>query len=385
MPFSQSPSADFPHNAQNDFLPPEIPQTDVAIVGAGPAGLFAVFQLGLLGLHTHVFDPLPRVGGQCAQLYGDKLIYDIAAVAACTGEELGQRLADQMRPFAPTLHLAQRVQTVVPECVYGQPRWRVRGEHGSEVVARALVIAAGVGAFVPRTLKLDGEAALAARGQLHYHASDLTRLNLAGRAVLVSGGGEDAVQAALQARQLGARSVMLVHRRTVFEAAAQELAALASPAPYAIQTLAAQAQSIVFSPENSENLQGFIFQSADGQTLHVPADIALVYQGLSPKLGPLADWGVALAKKHVPVDAATFCARMENMPQAAENSNNFPIAPLHAIGDICTYAGKRKLLVSAFHEAALAALAIADHFAGSAQPLQYTSSSAQLQARLGVL
>lgn len=379
MSFSQVSSADYVQANMADC-----PHTDVAIVGAGPAGLFAVFQLGLLGLKAHVFDPLPSVGGQCAQLYGDKLIYDIPAMAACTGAQLGQKLAQQMQPFAPELHLGERLEAIASVCVDGAPRWLVRGERGSRLLARALVIAAGAGAFVPRTLKLDGEAELAAAGCIHYHVGDLSGLDLAGRAVLVSGGGADALSAALQARQLGAARVTLVHRRAVFEGPAEDLAALSTPAPFAIETLAAQPQSIVRKAENPKQLQGFIFQTTQGQTLSVAADVALVYQGISPQLGPLAHWGVMLTKKHVVVDAATFAAQMDDGSQETATTSPARTAPIHAIGDICTYAGKRKLIVSAFHEAALAAWAIAERLAGASLPLQYTSSSAELQSRLGV-
>lgn len=364
----------------------DVPHADVAIIGAGPAGMFAVFELGLLGLRCHVFDALPVLGGQCRQLYGDKLIYDIPAVMACSGLELTERLTQQMQPFAPVLHLGEQVQSIsAARAEDNTARWLVQGSRGSQVAARALVVAAGVGAFMPRTLKLEGEAALA-HTHIHYHCADVAALGLAHQAVIVSGGDELAVAAALEATQAGAASVTLVHRREVFNAPAAMLAALqAAVSAGHIRTLAAQPVALK-TKGTPARLQAVEFTTSTGQTHSVAASKLLVYQGISPKLGPLAEWGLALHKKHVCVDTASFAATLApQTPQGSLPAKSLGCAPIHAIGDICTYAGKRKLIVSGFHEATLAAFAIAEHLSCNAVALQYTSSSSQLQTRLGVI
>ena len=200
--------------------------TDVAVIGAGPVGMFQVFQLGLQGLRSHLIDALPHLGGQCAELYPDKPIYDIPGIPVCTGAELVQRLRQQMAPFAPTLHLGQQVQTLVQE---DDGQWLLGTATGTTLRAKAVVIAAGVGSFLPKAVKVDGIDALVGHS-VHYHPADLARLPLRGQQVLVHGGDELAVQAAIDTLAQAPASVTLMHRREVFTAPEALLAQL-PPSP----------------------------------------------------------------------------------------------------------------------------------------------------------
>lgn len=338
-------------------------ETDVAVIGAGPAGMWQVFQLGLQGLRCHLIDALPHLGGQCAQLYGDKLIYDIPGTPACTGVELAAQLHAQMAPFEPVLHLGQQVQTLQQ---LEDGRWQLSTDQGTQLVAKAVVIAAGVGAFVPKTVKVEGIEALVGHS-VHYHPADLSTLPLQGQHVLVHGGDEAAVQAALDAVAQQAASVTLMHRRPVFSAPqalldqlnAQETAGL-------IQVLTAQPVALTAKHTALSSLEVSL---PDGSSQPLAAEQWLIFQGISPKLGPIADWGLELVKKQLPVDTGTFVTEAPG---------------IYAVGDINAYPGKRKLIVSAFHEATLAAFSIAEYLSDKPVLLQYTSSSSHLQSLLGV-
>jgi len=337
-------------------------EADTVVIGAGPAGLFQVFQLGLHGIQAHVVDALPHVGGQCAELYPDKPIYDIPGIQACTGQELVDRLHAQAAPFAPVYHLGQQVETVQRET---DGRLLLRTTAGTSLLARSLIIAAGVGAFVPRALKLDGTEALVGT-QLLYHPHTVEQA--AGRQVVVLGGDEAAVSAAIAcATSAQARHVSLLHRRDVFtgpDALLQQLAALRSEGR--IQVVAGQPAGLQCT---TGQLQALEVALPDGQTATLPADVLLAYLGISPKLGPLADWGLALERKQLPVDTAR-CATAEPW--------------IYAVGDINTYPGKRKLILCSFHEATLAGFAVAEQLTGEPQLLQYTTTSSHLHALLGV-
>lgn len=355
--------------------PPPLPivETDAVVIGAGPAGMFTVFQLGLQGIHAHLIDALPHLGGQCSELYTHKPIYDIPGIMACTGGELAKRLATQMAPFAPTLHLDQQVQTL-----QYQPdgRWQLVTSKGTNLCAQAVVIAAGVGAFVPRTLKLTGIEALvtAAQPQVHYHPANLASLPLAGQHVLVVGGDELAVQAAIDALSHQPASITLMHRREVFSAPDTLLTQLqALQHEGRIRTLAAQpvALNTVDRAPSGTTLHSVQVCWSDGRNETLPVQQMLIYQGLSPKLGPLAHWGLAMEKKQLAVETATFSVIDADKPG------------LYAVGDINTYPGKRKLLVCAFHEATIAAFAIAEQIRAAPVLLQYTTTSTQLHTLLG--
>lgn len=354
-----------PHRL-NPATPPLAPITvDAIVIGAGPVGLFQVFQLGLHGLRAHVIDALPHPGGQCTELYGDKPIYDIPAVQACTGDELVERLRAQIEPFAPTFHLGQQVDTVQPLPGGG---FLVGTTQGTRLQARTVFIATGVGAFVPRALKLPGLEAYEGT-QLRYRLDDNT--HLAGQRVVVHGGDEPAVQQAIACAtapedQRPAHTT-LQHRRDVFDAPPallEELQALRAAGR--IEIAIGVASSIV---EEQGRLTALELTTPEGTQQSLPLDLLLVRLGLVPRLGPITEWGLALERKQLVVDTATFATSVHG---------------IHAVGDAIAYPGKRKLILSGFHEAALAAFGAAEWLAGHKLPLEYTTSSALLQQRLGV-
>lgn len=345
---------------------PDMPlQTDAVVIGAGPVGLFQVFQLGLQGIHAHLIDALPHLGGQCAELYPDKPIYDIPGVPMCTGRGLVELLQQQIAPFAPTLHLGQQVATLQHGA---DGRFDVGTSTGLQLQARSVFIAAGVGAFVPRTLKLEGlEAHLG--HQLHYHpAAEALPGLIDQRAVIVHGGDEPAVAAALAGADQGAASVTLLHRRDAFQAPDGLLEQLqAAREAGRIRVVAAQITGL--QTDNGQ-LTALETVDPDGNPLRLGLDQLLVYLGISPRLGPIADWGLALERKQLPVDTAHFSTE---------------VAGLYAVGDINTYPGKRKLILCGFHEATLAAFAAAERLSAAPIPLQYTTTSTKLHERLGIL
>jgi thioredoxin reductase (NADPH) len=338
---------------------------DAIVIGAGPVGLFQVFQLGLQGLRAHVIDALPHPGGQCAELYGDKPIYDIPAVQACTGHELVQRLLAQIQPFAPQFHLGQQVDSVQAQPGGG---FLVGTTQGTQLQARAVFIASGVGAFVPRTLKVPGLEAFEG-SQLHYRLDEGT--SLTGQRVVVHGGDEPAVQQAIACAtapeaQRPAHTT-LQHRRDVFDAPPALLEQLqALRAAGRIEVAIGMASGIV---ETQGRLTALELTTPEGTQQSLPLDLLLVRLGLVPRLGPIAEWGLQLERKQLVVDTATFAT---NAPG------------IHAVGDAITYPGKRKLILSGFHEATLAAFGAAEWLAGHKLPLEYTTSSERLQGLLGI-
>ncbi|MBS0293284.1 MAG: NAD(P)/FAD-dependent oxidoreductase [Proteobacteria bacterium] len=336
-------------------------QADAVVIGAGPVGLFQVFQLGLQGIAVHLIDALPRVGGQCDQLYPDKPIYDIPGIPVCTGQELVALLERQIAPFAPTRHLGQRVDALA---VQEDGRFLLRTTAGASFLTKSVFIAAGVGAFMPRSLKVDGLAAFLG-SQLLYHPADVSAAR--GHHVVVHGGDEAAVQAAI-ACVPAAASVTLLHRRDVFCAAPEPLAELqALRAAGRIHVTIGQITGVQQSPDGC--LQALELTGPDGGHARLPLTLLLAYLGLTPRLGPIADWGLAMERKQLAVDPASFVTN---------------VAGIYAVGDINSYPGKRKLILCGFHEATLAAFAEAERQAGQKLPLEYTTSSDRLQARLGV-
>ena len=336
--------------------------TDALIVGAGPAGLFQAFELGLLGIRSHIVDALPHVGGQCIELYPDKPIYDIPALAVCTGRELVARLQQQAAPFDPVFHLGQEVSTVEP--VADGSGFAVRTSAGTVFDTKTILLAAGVGAFTPRRLKIEGVDRFEGTQVFHRLRAPET---YAGQAVLVVGGDDAALEAALAVATAGAR-VTLAYRREPLPASESVVARFASArAAGALHFLAGQVSGIVVE---DDRLTAAEMLDSQGQTQTVPLDTMLVLQGLSPRLGPIADWGLALARKQVPVDTESFATAVPG---------------IYAVGDINTYPGKKKLILSAFHECTLAAFgAAARIFPGQPIQLQYTTTSTRLHQMLGV-
>lgn len=339
---------------------------DVVVIGAGPVGLYQVFQLGLQALHCHVVDALPQPGGQCAELYPDKPIYDIPALPRCTGAELVARLLQQIEPFAPTWHLGQEVEALSADA---DGRYTLRTTRGTVLRTATVVIAAGVGAFTPRRLKLPGLDALR-DGQPSYHtpvAEDEIAAP-AGTAVLVHGGDDRALGWALDLAARGA-AVTLLYRRAVYTAEAARVARF-EEAVTERRIARHVGQPVRAVADAQGRLLGLDWLDSDGVAGHLAARRLHVSLGLSPRLGPLADWGLALERKLVPVDPATFATAL---------------AGVYAVGDINHYPGKLKLIVCGFHEATLAAFAIARRRSPEApHHLEYTTSSARLQRLLGI-
>jgi len=346
-------------------------QTDCLIIGAGPAGLFQVFELGLREISARVVDALPFAGGQCVELYGDKPIYDIPALPACTGRELTERLLAQIEPFATTFHFDQLVSHVARR---DDGRFDVRTKAGLRFDCGAIVLAAGVGACVPRALKVAGLDAFEGR-QLFHHAERVPAEALAGKQVVVSGATEQALAFATRLCEAVARGapgaparVTLIHRRDVFDAQDDTVAAFRGACGAgALHFVAGQPTGLAL---DGDRLAALTLLDASGAAVSLPADTVVVLQGLSPKLGPLADWGLALERRQVHVETAKF---------------QTSVPGIFAIGDVIHYPGKQRLILSAFHEATLAAAGVAGHLSpGDDGPLEYTTSSPRIHKLLGV-
>ena len=347
-------------------------QTEALIIGAGPVGLFQAFQLGLQDIRCHVVDALPQVGGQCSELYADKPIYDIPGIPLCTGQELIDQLQKQIKPFAPQFHL-QELVSELKATEDGQ--WHVQTDKGTQFKAATVFIAAGVGAFVQRGLSLQGFEALLGKNIFHKAPNEET---FKGKHLLVMGDNDTALEACARWRDgaNAAASVTLVHRRDQFQAQ-----------PYAIEKMreACIAKSMRFvagqptalvqaaganSGSSKQQLTGLEILNAQGETEVLPADAILLCLGISPKLGPLSEWGLAMERKQLVVNTENFATQAQG---------------IFAVGDINTYPGKKKLILSGFHEAALAAFGIqAWLYPEKKQFLQYTTTSPVMQKRLGV-
>ena len=340
-------------------------ETDAVIVGAGPVGLFQVFELGLLEIKAHIIDSLAYPGGQCIELYPDKPIYDIPAVPVCTGRELTDNLLKQIEPFGATFHLGQEVTRVEKQA---DGRFFVETAKGTQFLTKTVFIAGGVGAFQPRMLKVEGLDAYNER-QVFYRVKDPA--TFAGKDLVIMGGGDSALDWALNFAQEGphqANSVILVHRRDAFQAAPASVARMRELCEaMQMQFIVGQATGL---DEQDGVLKGLKITGADGVTRIVPLEMLLVFFGLSPKLGPIADWGLGIERKQVIVDTEKF-----------ETS----IPGIFAVGDINTYPGKKKLILSGFHEAALAAFGASPYvFPEKRVLLQYTTTSPKLHKVLGV-
>lgn len=337
-------------------------ETDALVIGAGPVGLFQVFELGLLDMRAHVVDSLPVPGGQCVELYADKPIYDIPATPLCTARELVARLLKQIEPFHPAFHFGQQVDAVERGA---DGRFRIESSNGTRWRAKAVFIASGVGSFQPRRLKVDGLRAFEGT-QVFYSAPD-DLAALAGRRIVVIGDDDAALGCALRLAPIA--NVTLMHRRDEFNKATPETVAQLREfrTEQRLQFVAAQATGL----EQAEGrLTALQVLGADGVTRSLPLDTLLVLTGLSPKLGPIADWGLALERKQLVVDTATF-----------ETS----VPGIFAVGDVNTYRGKKKLILCGFHEATLAAFgAAARVFPDKPVHLEYTTTSPRLHKALGV-
>ncbi len=334
---------------------------DVVIVGAGPSGLFQVFELGLLGVSAHVVDSLPVPGGQCAELYPDKPIYDIPALPVVGAQELVDRLLEQIKPFDATFHLGQTVTRLARNA---DGRFELGTSAGTEFLTRTVVIAGGLGAFEPRRLKAPGAADWEGRC-IHYRITQPERLQ--GRDIVILGGGDSALDWTLELHDK-VRSLTLIHRRAEYRAAPASVSAmkaLTGTAP--LEEFQGRVQAVL---SDGDAFEGLSVADAKGELHRIEADEVFVFWGLSPSLGPIADWGLELAKKQIKVDTEQF--------QTSEPG-------IFAVGDINTYPGKKKLILSGFHEAALAAFGIQKLLHPERKVhLQYTTTSPIMHRRLGL-
>ena len=339
-------------------------ETDVVIVGAGPAGLFSVFELGLLDIKAHVIDILPRAGGQCSELYPEKPIYDIPGLPICTGQELTDNLLKQIEPFRPTFHFNEMVETLVSLGTPEKPEFRLSTDAGKIFHARVVVIAAGGGSFQPKKPpipKID-----AYEGKSVFYA--VRRMeDFRDKNVVIVGGGDSALDWTLNLQPV-AKSLTLVHRRDQFRAAPHSVSAM--------QELVAAGkidfrlgQITAVEGEDGELMRATL-KGNDGVEEQIACERLMPFFGLTMKLGPVADWGLQLNENLIPVDTEKF-----------ETSH----AGIFAVGDINSYPGKLKLILSGFHEAALAAQKAHRYVYPDKKLLfQYTTSSTNLQKKLGV-
>lgn len=309
-------------------------KTDVIIIGAGPVGLFAIFECGMLRMRTHVIDALDMAGGQCAALYPEKPIYDIPGYPRVEAADLIDRLVEQAKPFSPIYHLGERVDGLTPI----EGGWRVTTSARTVVEAKAVIVAAGVGAFGPNRPPLAGLEAYEGKSVFYLVKR---REEMRGKRVVIAGGGDSAVDWALALTDVATR-VMVVHRRPKFRAAPESAARL--------DALARSGAIDLVVPYQLHGLEGSAGQLSavtvadlDGKVRRLDADVLLAFFGLAMNLGPIANWGLNLERSHIQIEPAT----------CATNA-----AGIFAIGDIATYPGKLKLILCGFSEAAMAAHAI---------------------------
>ena len=334
-------------------------KTDVLVIGAGPVGLFAVHQLGIIGLKAEVVDNLDKIGGQCIELYPDKPIYDIPAIPECTGESLTKNLLEQIKPFKTNFHLNERVQAVVKE----KENWKITTTKNKIFIAPNVIIAGGVGSFEPRKFSIKNIEKFENKN-IFYSVKDKNYFK--NKKICIFGGGDSALDWAIELSKIS--EVTLVHRRNEFRGAehsAEIAKKLEKEGKLKIKT-PFQLNSI----EGNENINAITIKSEDNKIEKVTTDYILGFFGLIMKLGPIAEWGLNLEKKTIPVNTENFQTNKEG---------------IFAIGDICTYPGKLKLILSGFHEGALAARACFK----LARPNQkyrfeFTTTSKNIQEKLGV-
>jgi thioredoxin reductase (NADPH) len=336
-------------------------ETDVVIIGAGPAGLFAVFELGLLDLKAHLVDILDRPGGQCTELYPEKPIYDIPALPIVTGQDLVNRLMEQIQPFGPVFHFGEMANALDRQT---DGRWKLTTDGGKEFLAPVIVIAAGGGSFVPKRPPIPGIEAFEGKS-VHYAVRKMEQFR--DRDILIAGGGDSALDWTLNLAPI-AKSLTLVHHRDGFRAAQHSVNQMRELADSG--KIRFHVASVKALHGDNGVLEAVTLAGADKSEWRHETNAFLPFFGLTMKLGPIAEFGLNLYENLIPVDTAKF-----------ETST----PGLFAIGDINTYAGKLKLILSAFHEAALMSQA-AFRIARPNEKLrfQYTTSSSNLQKKLGV-
>ncbi|MCJ7599753.1 MAG: NAD(P)/FAD-dependent oxidoreductase [Methyloceanibacter sp.] len=338
----------------------DVIKTDAIIIGGGPVGLFAVFELGLVDIKAHVIDILDRAGGQCAELYPEKPLYDVPGLTVVTGQELTDRLMEQIKPFNPTFNFSQRVESL--ERLNGS--FRLTTDMGTVFECKVVVIAAGGGSFTPKRPPLPGIERYEGTS-VFYSVRKME--NFRDRDVLIVGGGDSALDWSLNLEPI-AKSLTLLHRRSEFRAA-----------PASVQKMfdLVESGNINFKLGQVRELHGengqltsVTVKGPDGASFEQPTEVMLPFFGLTMKLGPVADWGLNLEENLIPVDTEKF--------ETSEKG-------IFAIGDINTYPGKLKLILSGFHEAALMAQQAHNYvYPDKKLVFQYTTSSTSLQKKLGV-
>ncbi|HVV80498.1 MAG TPA: NAD(P)/FAD-dependent oxidoreductase [Pseudolabrys sp.] len=340
---------------------PETIKTDALIIGAGPVGLFAVFELGLLDIKAHLVDILDKVGGQCAELYPEKPIYDIPGFPTITAQGLVDGLMAQSKPFKPTIHLNEMVESIEK---IGDPLFRVTTNGGQIFETKVIVVAAGGGSFQPKRPPIPGIEAYEKKS-VHYSVRRME--DFRGKKVLIAGGGDSALDWTLNLAPI-AGHLTLLHRRSEFRAAPDSVNKMMSLVGEGkIDFVMGQASAV----EGADGqVSKVIVKSTDGSNFEIACDAILPFFGLTMKLGPIANWGLRLNEELIPVDTEAF--------ETSEKG-------IFAIGDINTYPGKLKLILSGFHEAALMARrAQAYVYPDKKFVFQYTTSSTSLQKKLGV-
>ena len=338
----------------------DIFKTDVIIIGSGPVGLFAIFELGLLDMKAALVDILPKPGGQCAELYPEKPIYDIPALPIVTGQELTDRLMEQAKPFGPEFFLGHMAEALEQT----ETGWRLTTDLDQVIEARVVVIAAGGGSFTPKKPPIQGIEAFEGTG-VHYAVRKIE--NFRDKNLLIVGGGDSALDWFINLQPV-ARKITLLHRRDEFKAAPDSV--------HKMRELVEAGKGQLLFGEVKElrgaapALSSVIIKTKEGEMIEHDCDMLLPFFGLTMKLGPIANFGINFENNLIPVDTEKF---QTNVPG------------IFAIGDINTYPGKLKLILSGFHEAALMARAAYDIVhAGKKFVFRYTTSSSDLQEKLGV-
>lgn len=339
-------------------------KTDVVIVGAGPAGLFAVFELGLLDMKAHLVDILPKPGGQCAELYPEKPIYDIPGFVKVLGQELVDALLKQIEPFHPTFHLGEMVESLEVLGTKEAPSFRLGTSGGKSFECKSVIVAAGGGSFQPKKPPVPGIEAY--EGKSVFYAVRKVE-DFRGKHVVIVGGGDSALDWTLNLQPV-AKRLTLVHRRDEFRAAPHSVKAMHDLVASGRMDL--RLGQIAALNGNGGELASVTLKDPKGGSHDIPCERLIPFFGLTMKLGPVADWGLNLHENLVPVDTAAF-------------ETNVP--GVFAIGDINHYPGKLKLILCGFHEGALAVQKIYHYvYPGKRLTFQYTTSSTSLQKKLGV-
>ena len=339
---------------------------DALIIGAGPCGLFQVFELGLLGINSIIIDSMDKIGGQCSELYPDKPIYDIPGIPVCSAEQLIDNLLKQIEPFNPQIQLSEEVVGVEKM----NKGYLVTTSKENQFITKTIFIAGGVGSFQAKKLRLKNISDYEDQW-LYYKIQDKNKL--IGKNIVIFGGGDSALDWAIEFATDknfldSGGQVTLVHRRDEYRGATASVNTMKDLAEQELIKLYETSTLRSFKTDNNDLKSLTLYR--DGKELEVEAEVALVFFGLSPKLGPIGDWGLEINKKSIEVNTESF-------------ETNHP--SIFAIGDIANYPGKKKLILSGFHEAALAAFAAkAIIEPGKKVHLQYTTTSPKLQERLGV-